>query len=341
MKIKIAFSIFLIIFVLSSCKKEQVATVSTADITEITTISAKCGGDVTDDGNSFVFQRGICWNTSPNPTIDNLHSADGNGSGSYTSTLSGLIEGVTYYVRAYAINDIGITYGTEKSFTTTTTALSINDFIGIYNVNAYNWDSQEWESWSGVEILSYTNSTTNTTWIRVKGIMFGANYAYFSAFGEFDQNNNCIRLYSGYGSTQTFYFNSSPDVNYNAYFYPIYALNNQDSFNYIQSGGNNGKGEAWLRMGSTGTLTLGASVTADNNGQFANGFTLIYNNSETNEYSGRFSIYTNVTFTKTSNKITNKDANIFELNKKQRLPDNEQRHNFSSKQIQKTNIRLD
>lgn len=121
MKIKIAFSIFLIIFVLSSCKKEQVATVSTADITEITTISAKCGGDVTDDGNSFVFQRGICWNTSPNPTINNQYTSDGNGSGSYTSTLSGLVEGVTYYVRAYAINSMGTAYGEEKNFITGTT----------------------------------------------------------------------------------------------------------------------------------------------------------------------------------------------------------------------------
>ena len=121
MKIKIAFSIFLIIFVLSSCKKEQMATVSTADITEITTTSAKCGGDISDDGNSFVIQRGICWNTSPNPTINNQYTSDGNGSGSYTSTLSGLVEGVTYYVRAYAINSMGTAYGEEKNFITGTT----------------------------------------------------------------------------------------------------------------------------------------------------------------------------------------------------------------------------
>ena len=339
MKIKISFSILLIIFVLSSCKKEQMATVSTAEITEITTISAKCGGDIKDDGNSFVTKRGICWNTSPNPTIDNLHTSDGNGSGSYTSTLYRLEEGKTYYVRAYAINEIGISYGTEKSFTTTNNTLSINDFIGIYNVKAYNWDSQEWESWSGVEILSYTNSASNSTWIRIKGMMFGANHDYFSAHGVFDQNNNCIRLYSGYGSG-TFYFNSSPNVNYKAYFYPIYALNNQDSFHYIQSGGYEGNGEAWLRMGTMGTLTLGASVTPDENGLFANGFTFLYDNSETNEYSGRFSVFTNVTFTKTANKITNNDANIFELNKGQRLPDNGHRQNFTSKQIQKTNTRL-
>lgn len=121
MKIKIAFSIFLIIFVLSSCKKEQMATVSTADITEITTTSAKCGGDISDDGNSFVTQRGICWNASPNPTINNQYTSDGNGSGSYTSTLSGLVEGVTYYVRAYAINSMGTVYGEEKNFITGTT----------------------------------------------------------------------------------------------------------------------------------------------------------------------------------------------------------------------------
>ena len=106
---------------MGACKKEQMATVSTANITEITTTSAKCGGDISDDGNSFVTQRGICWNTSPNPTIDNLYTADGNGRGSYSSTLSGLVEGVTYYVRAYAINSMGTAYGEEKNFITGTT----------------------------------------------------------------------------------------------------------------------------------------------------------------------------------------------------------------------------
>ncbi len=120
-KIKLLAISFFIILLMGACKKEQMATVSTADITEITTTSAKCGGDISDDGNSFVTQRGICWNTSPNPTINNQYTSDGNGSGSYTSTLSGLVEGVTYYVRAYAINSMGTAYGEEKNFITGTT----------------------------------------------------------------------------------------------------------------------------------------------------------------------------------------------------------------------------
>ena len=120
-KIKLLAISFFIILLMGACKKEQMATVSTADITEITTTSAKCGGDISDDGNSFVTQRGICWNTSPNPTINNQYTSDGNGSGSYSSTLSGLVEGVTYYVRAYAINSMGTAYGEEKNFITGTT----------------------------------------------------------------------------------------------------------------------------------------------------------------------------------------------------------------------------
>ena len=92
-------------------------TVTTLPVTNITLTSATCGGEVTDGGGAEVTERGICWNTSPNPTVSDNHTNNGTGEGSYTVNLTGLTEGTTYYVRAYAVNSEGTGYGEEKSFT--------------------------------------------------------------------------------------------------------------------------------------------------------------------------------------------------------------------------------
>lgn len=91
-------------------------TVMTNDVTNITTTSAICGGDVTDDGGLTVTARGVCWSKSPNPTTNDAHSNDGIGIGSYTSQLIPLSDNTTYYVRAYAINSLGTSYGEQKTF---------------------------------------------------------------------------------------------------------------------------------------------------------------------------------------------------------------------------------
>ena len=93
-------------------------TVTTTEVTNITSNSATCGGNVTSDGNGTVTACGICWSTSPNPTIDDNKTTDGSGTGSFTSSLSNLASQTTYYVRAYATNEKGTGYGEQKSFTT-------------------------------------------------------------------------------------------------------------------------------------------------------------------------------------------------------------------------------
>lgn len=92
--------------------------VSTLNVSNITATSATCGGNVISDGGSAITARGICWSTSQNPTINNTYTTDGTGTGSFTSSITGLTPGTTYYVKAYATNSIGIEYGEQKSFTT-------------------------------------------------------------------------------------------------------------------------------------------------------------------------------------------------------------------------------
>lgn len=92
------------------------ATIKTTSISAINSITANSGGNITSDGGSPVTARGVCWNTSPNPTIANSKTIDGLGTGIFTSNLTGLTNNTTYYVRAYATNATGTSYGNEMSF---------------------------------------------------------------------------------------------------------------------------------------------------------------------------------------------------------------------------------
>ncbi len=94
-------------------------TLTTDSITQITDTTAFGGGNITDDGGYSVTVRGICWSITPNPDTSSNKTTNGNGSGSFTSNLTGLSANIIYYVRAYAINNVGIAYGEERQFRTT------------------------------------------------------------------------------------------------------------------------------------------------------------------------------------------------------------------------------
>jgi uncharacterized protein (TIGR02145 family) len=92
--------------------------ISTMPITNISQISGTSGGTIKNDGGYPITARGVCWSTSPNPTIADNKTVQDPNSGSFTSTLAGLIPNTTYYVRAYLIYCAGTAYGQEQSFTT-------------------------------------------------------------------------------------------------------------------------------------------------------------------------------------------------------------------------------
>jgi hypothetical protein len=91
---------------------------ATAAVIDITTTTATSGGTVGADGGASVTARGVCWSTTTNPTTLDSKTVDGTGTGIFTSAITGLTSGTTYYVRSYATNSIGTTYGPEVSFTT-------------------------------------------------------------------------------------------------------------------------------------------------------------------------------------------------------------------------------
>ena len=91
---------------------------TTVPITAITSTEAKSGGMIT--SNSFVKaqSKGVCWSTSPNPTIAGTFSENGNWNDDYDSYIYNLTPNTTYYVRAYMKDCNGVYYGNENSFTT-------------------------------------------------------------------------------------------------------------------------------------------------------------------------------------------------------------------------------
>jgi len=93
-------------------------TVTTTTPTSVASTSAESGGEVTDVGSSGVTARGVCWNTTGSPTTADSLTSDGTGTGVFTSSLSGLSPETTYYVRAYATNSIGTSYGSQETFDT-------------------------------------------------------------------------------------------------------------------------------------------------------------------------------------------------------------------------------
>jgi hypothetical protein len=93
-------------------------TVTTSSATNISATSVTIGGNVTSDGGTNVTERGVVYSTSQNPTTANSKVTSGSGTGSFTYSLTNLLEGTTYYVRAYATNEKGTAYGNQVVFTT-------------------------------------------------------------------------------------------------------------------------------------------------------------------------------------------------------------------------------
>ena len=121
-----------------------IPTLTTETITNITNAGATCGGNITNDGGSLISNRGVCYSTSPNPTINNSISVSGTGTGNFLTTLTGLNGSSTYYVRAFATNAIGTAYGEQRSFATVT-------------LSAPTVTTDE------ATVISYTSATTGLT----------------------------------------------------------------------------------------------------------------------------------------------------------------------------------
>lgn len=180
----------------NSCNKEDVPTISTVGVTEITQTTAKSGGTITDNGGATVTALGVCWSTTENPTVNDSKTEDENGIGSFTSIITGLEPNTTYYVRAYAINSEGAGYGVEKSFTTYNSD-AITDIEGnFYNIVTIG--NQVWLA-KNLRTTIYNNGTpiatghTNSEW---ESLSTGAYAVYpYSQIVGLSTENEVLEVY--------------------------------------------------------------------------------------------------------------------------------------------------
>jgi len=125
-------------FLLKNEQEVTTPSVTSGDVTNITTTTASCSGNVTSDGGSSVTARGVCWSTSQNPTTSNSKTTNGTGLGTYTSHITGLSPNTTYYVRAYATNSEGTAYGEQRTFKTLTASdIEYGSFTDSRDGNVY------------------------------------------------------------------------------------------------------------------------------------------------------------------------------------------------------------
>jgi uncharacterized protein (TIGR02145 family) len=114
--------IALVLFIFTSCNKLEnkpvLPSITTNPVINLTIVSATCGGNISSQGEVEITQVGVCYNTSPKPTIENYHVVQNSYSANFTFDLSSLQTGTTYYARAFTNTSGGVAYGNEVSFNT-------------------------------------------------------------------------------------------------------------------------------------------------------------------------------------------------------------------------------
>lgn len=110
---------------------------TTQDVTSILKYTATGNGNITDLGKPDPTEHGVCWSTSSGPTTSDSKTTDGSVSatGAFTSSITGLVSNTIYYVKAYATNATGTSYGDEVSFTSATSGAD------TYSVQSGDWNT--------------------------------------------------------------------------------------------------------------------------------------------------------------------------------------------------------
>ncbi len=205
------------VFFFTNCTKipnhltdETIPIVSTNDVTEVTSSSAISGGLISSDGGSIVIERGVCWSTNQSPTIMDTKTTDGQGAGSFISSITGLTVNSTYYLRAYATNKNGTGYGSVMSFKTldeNATTIVFNPNITYGSVtdidgNTYKTVTIGTQTWmaENLKVTKYNDGTNimnvidPTAW----GKLTTGAYASYNNSNNIDTINTYGRLYNWY-----------------------------------------------------------------------------------------------------------------------------------------------
>jgi len=176
----------------TTAQESGLPVLTTDAVSSITQTTALSGGNISDNGGSEVIARGVCWNTSENPTLLNSHTNDGIGIGSFTSNITGLASGTKYYVRAYATNSTGTLYGNHVSFMTAWGNTQISDYDG----NSYSTVQIGEQIWMA-ENLKTTHYSDGTPLVDGTGVTeISGDYTtrYWFVYGDNPDNKSAYGL---------------------------------------------------------------------------------------------------------------------------------------------------
>ncbi len=211
--------------------------VSTDAVYGITSTYAYSGGYVDSEGDKPVIARGVCFDTLSSPTILKNKTMDGWGTGDFESILTNLKPSTTYYVRAYAASEFGVSYGSEKTFTTDDPVFTFHEdfddntndwYTGSFDygsaeitdgeyVMAYQQEGYLWRSWIDVTDIA---SVANDEDFEINASLENLPYALAVAY---DQLDAAIVWDSGDGNFKYFQIRkelgSNPALSTPSYYY--------------------------------------------------------------------------------------------------------------------------
>jgi surface protein len=231
--------------------RDGVVTLTTSAIEDITINSATSGGTISDDGGAEITAKGVCWSTTPNPTVEDSKTADGTGVGSFTSNLTALVKDTKYYLRAYAVNEAGTSYSEEVFFTTrdviTLTSIATADITsnsaasGGTNVDDGGGEiTSKGICWNTIGVPTIDDATTNDG--------DGSN-AYTSIMNNLNADTEYfVRAYAT-NEFGTYYGNEVS-----------FKTRNPDDSVYLDANGITIKAKDWAQVGDIGLIN-GVSYT--------------------------------------------------------------------------------
>lgn len=202
--------------------------VSTGTATNITATTVTLNGNVTAQGSTEVTVRGFCYSLTTTPTTSNSIITSGVGTGSYSANLTGLTSGTTYYVRAYATNSIGTSYGSQKTVQMSasgTPIVTTATASGIFKTTAVSGGEVTSIGGSAVTERGVCYGTTSNPTISGSKVASGTGIGSFTAnlTGLTPQTNYYIRAYATntqgttYGNQTTITTQSVPLIDFGLY----------------------------------------------------------------------------------------------------------------------------
>lgn len=170
----------------------------TTEVSNVTRTTAQSGGEIISDGESSVTSRGVCWSTSPSPTISNDKTVDGAGSGAFISEVTGLSPNLDYFIRAYATNANGTSYGTSYSFKTLDEVTDIDgNAYGVTKIGTQTWITENLKTTKYRNGDVIPNVVNNEDWI----VRTTNAWTYYN--NDASNNTDYGKLYNWYAITDS------------------------------------------------------------------------------------------------------------------------------------------